>query len=1236
MRRRRSLRRDVQAIAAVVSLAAAGSMTGVTGLAPASADTCTAPIARDVVVTQGLPSYTLLANGKSTMVKFFLSQPNSTDCTGKSMRITGGTLTVSRSDGSSSTVTNLLTPAAGSLATVPLYGTIQNTAPGDPVFLVDGSLMKLAGSTSAFSATFSASLTYAVTDSTGATTTGTLPVSTNPTTGAAISKNVGSRSKPIRVLVVPMGDGNSSTPQWDSAANDDVVNGMVALNRAAPVADGVSDLGGTGGVQYRISSSLLNLGSHVEYVNGLPTIKSYMTGGLFCGTGVEYSWVANQLNSLLSSWNSQNPSATADRALGVVSEKISIGPITSSQNCSNGSSPAEGIAGLGGQFAWVRATAPSTTAPGSGTRQGTTGAVAGLELLHTYGGSTQNSTTYHSTSTYADGAIGDTGRAANLATHAFLGTNNRALMHFGLSPWDDYITLYERPDWDYLGCALRLPPGSNISSSCGGTITSATNGTSAATGGLILAGTTDGTVAGTDAFTYFDSNQPIDGRDDSSAYRLVEYDPLNVKLADIGVRVVTQESTHNGSTLDATSTAPLSFGVALPANQQDPLQSVAGRTSRFELQKVSSTGSRTVLYARALNAPPTFVSTSDRSAFGGAVNYSNDAASSAPAVSADGRYIARSKAGSIQIAPGNVGNPLYAASVAGQQAAWSRDGKALAVVNNGNVSTYPVTYTSGVPSLGAPTSVYSTVVPQLQPSASDPVFVPTTAGADKGLVFAIGGKLVEVDLTSGLLPISSVSCTVNGVLTPGSVPPCTYLTTSGSDSHPSLNQGADTLAFQRGPSGSSNVWTLLLANAAQTQVQRIAAAGSPAYAGPDLVVTTPAGLKAYGSSSYASPTTVTSASTDSVPSSSQTGAVVAFQRGSDVWLATSNQRSVSVTVSGTAGQDYRLSVFRKSADGTTDPVLVNVHGTSSGSTTTFTVTYPDDRVPDGSATMYVVTDGFVTATKLEAGQPGGGLPTASVNIYAPEPGATILSHTRIPVAGGATDSSGHPASALTWTLTGPGAYTNGVVLGSGATLPDLDPGTAGWAAGSYVLRATYTDPVAGAVTKSEPFTIVKDTDGDGIPDTLDSSAAYPCFPSDAVTNPSNAQADPDGDLIPSIVDPDPCTSSVNMDVNFTPTTSGGSSSGNVVKAHVASTALDVTKATTSNTFITSIGGFQVRIPAVAIQVSSGTITASFDRNQYLAAVQMFALGLQTTPVVVQIYATPVSGYGFDPNAPTNV
>jgi hypothetical protein len=553
------------AISAVLVAGVAAVSTGAPSPA-AAADSCTTPQLTDVSVSQGLPTYGRLTPGKSTLVRLYLATPACLPI-GASVAVTGATLTASTGGAPIDLTGSLPLPPLGPPSTAPVPASAS-----DVQFLVPGSYIEPVSN----SVSFAITVRYRVTTPTAPSLNDAVTFATMPGTTTPIGGSVAPAALPAGLLVVPMGDlAKGASTQFPQAAQTALQVGMTSLTRVLPVAD-------SGGLVWKLNGGLLNLGAHTE--NGVA--KNYLSTGTLCADGTEMEYVGAQLEALRVAWNSVSTNAKAQRALGQVWQGISLGATTNA-----GSSCAEGYAQVNGAAAWGRTVASSLQGAS------VTGTIAAMEYAHTAGAVAANDPRYngyHSTSVTAD--VTAPGRAYNLYAREFLPLN-RTAMRFFVSDWNDNTSLYEKQDWDWLQCAVSPPTPATGSCRKPGELAYA-GAAPVGSGTFEVTGSTDGSVAGTDAYSYTSTDNRIDPTDPTSDYHVVQRSSANAVLRDDSIAVHSNVEGHVGATV-ASATVRASFGAAVPANPS---------ATRVELWrgKPGATGSA-LLYSRPRDNAPTFV-----------------------------------------------------------------------------------------------------------------------------------------------------------------------------------------------------------------------------------------------------------------------------------------------------------------------------------------------------------------------------------------------------------------------------------------------------------------------------------------------------------------------------------------------------------------------------------------------------------------------------------------------------
>ena len=277
-----------------------------------------------------------------------------------------------------------------------------------------------------------------------------------------------------------MGDATQSySSQFTAAGQVAVQNAMTTLARLYPVEPRTSELNtSTGGIRYTIDlAAMLNLRS----VTG-----AYNANGKFCGSQSSFDAIKGQLAQFLLSWNTQNPSAVADRVLGVVDSTISDG---ASAGC------AEGFAAVNGVEAWIRAIPDKPAAGKTPAQPSMSGGLAGMEITHTFGIipiGRPGAIGYHAGSTQA---IADANsRGYNLASRSLVVDNRNVMRLDTAKPWNNATVLTGVQDYADLVCFLGGAPTAECTAN---TVAGTSTGVAAGDQTFVLSGTTNGTSSGT-------------------------------------------------------------------------------------------------------------------------------------------------------------------------------------------------------------------------------------------------------------------------------------------------------------------------------------------------------------------------------------------------------------------------------------------------------------------------------------------------------------------------------------------------------------------------------------------------------------------------------------------------------------------------------------------------------------------------------------------------------------------
>ena len=567
---------SVSAAALLLTAAVLGGLGPAATGAPAVACAID-PQLNQVTISQGMP-YARLARGKETLVRLYFSLPTTLPNCAKSgstitgaIRINAATLTAKNA----ATGPALQSPAIAAQPEA-VGAQITNTAPtsrapavpvnapSDPKFAVPGSVLAQLPATTEGRIGFDITVRYQSKGNDGTFTVERSRTfsSFTPPGGVStpISKTVEQQTRTLRVLVVPMGG------QLTADASSAVAAGMTNVSRAYPLPDGTNgtattsrtaDLTSTAGVlRYTIDSGVVDL-------TGLTG-----TDGLFCGLPSNFTTIQLRLMAFRNAWNGvvngvDSPQEQdADKVVGVVPATASTAD--PARGCLNG------YAMTNSNEAWIRALPDST------------GALFGMELCHTFG-CVADSGTFHSVYTNADTT--DPDRAYNVISRSFLQDDHTVMK--SVNPWTNDNTVMEPPHFSYLLCGLGgantgLCPAAPFT----GTLTGVASGPT-----VVVYGTTDGTVAGTDASSMLSNGAPETVPDPNSRYTLVQVRTSGGEVS-AGVPVQFQQSAHihDGSSAGGSNRVG-TFNVAFDA---------LADTRRIELRFDG-----TVLYSRDLNAAPT-------------------------------------------------------------------------------------------------------------------------------------------------------------------------------------------------------------------------------------------------------------------------------------------------------------------------------------------------------------------------------------------------------------------------------------------------------------------------------------------------------------------------------------------------------------------------------------------------------------------------------------------------------
>lgn len=564
-------RRRASKVVVALATVAATLPVAVTSPAPAqAADACTTPQLSDVMVSQGLPSYGLLARGKTTLVKLFLNAPGCLPV-GATVQVSSAQLTVSSTQNPVLLSASLPLPPLGPPSTSPVAGSAS-----DVLFVVPGSALEPATER----VTFAAKVDYIVSTAAGSVK-DTITFATYPGTTAALSAPVAKDALPFGLLVVPMGDGRrSADSQYPDAARTALESGMTAFRRAMPLAD-------EGQLQWSLSPGLVDVSRYLG------------SNGLYCGRATDFiSSISTDLEARRTAWNSIGTNTRAHVAFGQIWQGVSQGPST------DGSSCLEGAAWVPGNTGWGRTIATSRNANGAPL----TGSIATMEVAHSTGNvhaaDDRHDGTSHSLNQQADGTAPD--RGYNLETHSWI-ADDRSAEHYTPTGWHDLNTLLEKEDWDWVHCATlpSLPANKVFSPSCKpGRLTWAGAGVPGQ-GTFVVSGSTDGSPSGTTVHSYYSEDNRYDQPSPESEYRFVQRADSGAVLADTGVQVAFRYSGHGSEAHNSGGTSAVgSFGAAV-LDASTPLAPVR----RIELWRgAPGAAGSSKLYEVTRDAPPSFLS----------------------------------------------------------------------------------------------------------------------------------------------------------------------------------------------------------------------------------------------------------------------------------------------------------------------------------------------------------------------------------------------------------------------------------------------------------------------------------------------------------------------------------------------------------------------------------------------------------------------------------------------------
>lgn len=966
------LRRAALAVTALMLIGG----TVVAGATPGSAaNTCTlTPQLRDVTINQGLGSYALLTRAKSAIVRAYMSLPSCAG-SGAAIQVTGGSIAVAGLQTPPPSVTPTPAPASP-YAQLATYSTAPALdAPADLKFVVPGSALD---STTAgqLPVTFTVTVQYGQRASkTAAWTNGTATFTTLSGSVNPIRATVNAASNNLRLLIVPVGDGNdTSGNQFPAAASTAVQVGMIGVGRVMPVRDGVGDIASTGtGLRYTIAPTMIDARALNLLLNGAVCIK-----------GSNWPTLKGQLSAFMQNWNSANPTTPVDRVVGVAWNSTG-----SSSGC------VEGVSTINGSELYARDIADGAT-------PSPTGAVMAHELLHTMGGEVPSpngpgDSGYHSLNTVADGTAPN--RAYNLTTDAFMSTN-RTVMNLTDS-WDNTTTLFEPADYALAQCTLT--PTSTGCAAPGSV------GTAGATGNFAVAGTTDQlSAAGTNLHSYEASFTKRTGSDPTSAIKLKQYDAAGTLLRTDGLAL------GNGD-----GDAPTSNVKSVDAAIQEDVNA-----DRFDVVN----GSGTVLYSRSHDDSFSVGNTTNVLTLGNVANFTNAAGNDTQAaLSHDGRVVAWVNNGQIKLQRTDHSGSVLTFS--GRAPVFSHDDSHVIYVDGSNIQTQTVNLSGASPqAVGSPATIYTPFLGGMTPNGA------AYTGDESSVVASMSdGHIWRIDMGGLFQPSSPINCNLLPVQC------ARITNTSGAtDDHPSVSDTGDLVAFQRTTGSTTNVLTMDTSGNV-TANPKIANASAPSWGGSTLVAKAASGgIVAFDNGGLQTLTTTSSDNGPALNADQTVIAFDRAANGQDVFVGASNRQVRQTTTTGANPAQHRLDIYVDCGDGHVYPIRTALSPTSTSSNTA-TFTYyvdPTTICPNGSVVTYFTNgvDRLPGGTTATAGADHAPAPA----IASPLSGGHFLQFDSLAFRGSYQDADGPNGVTLHWFLTTPGSSTPAEV-GHGAANFDMQP-----------------------------------------------------------------------------------------------------------------------------------------------------------------------------------------------------
>lgn len=1035
---RQPRRRRAQAALLALSLLLTGIVVVEAATPAAAGPACSAtdlkPTLKELMVSQGLPSYTNLIRGKDALIRLFVTKPA---CATNNQTVTVKNVTTTVANGAIPLGTGSTFSPTGTFTLPPNYTTVPAVnSPNDPIVTVKGNVLTPCGAqatcpteTAGFNATFNVTLTYT-----------TSSVTTDQTVTFSATKAVAQKSNALRILAVPMGNANQpSSTQYSTAADAALQQGMNTASRILPVpcnADPADPTGACfatsllsqyGGVRYAVSPGILDLST----VPG-----AYDTTGKFCGTQSNFDALKGTLAQFLESWNTANPSTPADRVIGVVDEAISSGVGTSP----TGFSCADGMAATGSVAAWVRAmysTQPSRT-----------GGILAMELTHTFGGvRAPRSFTTHSANSQADGTAPE--RAYDLTRRAYIAGDRSAMKYDLTSPWNNDTTLFEKLDQEFFLCHLGGPANSECTTS--GTTGAITGSGAGIT--VVMTGTTGFTEATTEIVMSYrtdDVAQPEypdpAAPDPLSSTRLLitgTGEPAN-----LGVNTTGQDSIHDEEDPDHVDS---DIGIIATAFEGVPgmtsfaLYHCPSGTQACKDDPIANGG--VFLYEAHKQPGPTTVGAITVIGAGEPQNWTQDPSrvDTNPAVQTGAvAWVAQcsscaNDATTIHLAPESDRTKLVelplSNGISHSDPVWRSDGLAVAWIAGGDIWKANVNRSTQPYTVSGATRIYAQG--GSNPAAAYPTWSPD-------------GTRIYFGATNGGIRYIPV----NG----GNSSP--LVATPAGESQPTA--GATLIAYtKRTNQGGTDIWTVDPKKPQATQ-RLLATNGDQPWFGADGRVLFRRDGKVM--SVLANGTGLEQLSTgpdDQNPTSSIS--TLGFDRpfGSDreVVLANLNGTMVQSTLTGPLGPNTKGELRLTCADGSVFAMAVGVEVEQQSATQgTLTANYDDSRACGGPGTLqWVCTDGFDLCTE----GPSSTLTVTNTNkdpvasITSPSAGTLTLPKGKVALNGSASSAQGPLTGAsLRWYVSGTGLPET--FLGTGNRF-DVSPPGGTWPSGAVTFRLEATD-----------------------------------------------------------------------------------------------------------------------------------------------------------------------------------